>query len=58
VVQERSLRSDCAFQMFYLGWLVGFDGGCSSGALAERPVPNSGVVVGGDGGTDVRWLSR
>lgn len=37
---------------------MGFDGGCLSGALAERPVPNSGVVVGGDGGTEVRWLSR
>ena len=26
-----------------------------SEALAERPDPNFGVVVGGDGGTDVRW---
>ena len=45
------VRSEATpFRTFDIGWLVGIDGGWLERSFAERPGPNFGVVVGGDGG--------
>ena len=57
VDQSEASAERHTFQMLNLGWLVGFDGGHGAGGTPAIS-PYFGAVVGGDGGTDVRWRPR
>jgi hypothetical protein len=49
VVPEWSVSGTIPFRTFYIGWLVGVDGGCPERSFAERRFPNFQLrVVGGD----------
>ena len=51
VVPERSDSGATPFRTFDIGWLVGFDGGCPSGALRSDTFPNFQLrAVGGVSG--------